>query len=71
MPGQSVVTILTQKRAVFPAFSSRGVTSGQMRKIGIHFIIYLGKCRPIPEVIGVTFLSPAPVPKKVTPAPAP
>ena len=31
---------LSQKRAVFPAFSSRKVTSGQMRKIGIHFIIY-------------------------------
>ena len=26
--------------AVFPAFSSRQVTLGQMRKIGIHFIIY-------------------------------
>jgi len=25
---------------VFPAFSSREVTLGQMRKIGIHFIIY-------------------------------
>jgi len=33
-------TTLTQKRAVFPAFSSREVTLGQMRKIGIHFIIY-------------------------------
>jgi len=31
---------LSQKRAVFPAFSSREVTLGQMRKIGIHFIIY-------------------------------
>jgi len=31
---------LTQKRAVFPALSSREVTLGQMRKIGIHFIIY-------------------------------
>jgi len=28
------------KRPVFPAFSSREVTLGQMRKIGIHFIIY-------------------------------
>jgi len=36
MPGESVVTTLTQKRAVFPA---REVTSGQMRKIGIHFIL--------------------------------
>jgi len=25
---------------VFPAFSSREVTLGQMRKIGIHFIIH-------------------------------
>jgi len=25
---------------VFPTFSSREVTSGQMRKTGIHFIIY-------------------------------
>jgi len=33
-------TILTQKREVFPAFSSREVTLGQMRKIDIHFIIY-------------------------------
>jgi len=41
MPGESVVTTLTQKWAVFPAFSSREVTSGQMRKIVIHFIIYL------------------------------
>jgi len=41
MPGRSVVTTLTQKRAVFPVFSSRDVTLGQMRKIGIHFIIYL------------------------------
>jgi len=32
---------LSQKRAVFPAFSSREVTLGQMCKIGIHFIIYL------------------------------
>ena len=40
MPGGSVVTTLTQKRAVFPAFSSREVTLGQMRKTGIHFIIY-------------------------------
>ena len=40
MPGESVVTTLTQKWAVFPAFSSREVTSSQMRKIGIHFIIY-------------------------------
>jgi len=31
---------LTQKRAVFLAFSSREVTSGRMRKTGIHFIIY-------------------------------
>jgi len=31
---------LSQKRAVFPAFSLRGVTLGQMCKIGIHFIIY-------------------------------
>jgi len=28
---------------VFPAFSSREVTLGQMRKIGIHFIIYSEK----------------------------
>jgi len=40
IPGESTVTTLTQKRAVFPAFSSREVTSGQIRKIGIHFIIY-------------------------------
>jgi len=40
MQGGSVVTTLTQQRAVFPAFPSREVTSGQMRKIGIHFIIY-------------------------------
>jgi len=33
MPGGSVVTTLTQKRAVFPAFSSREVTLGQMRKM--------------------------------------
>ena len=32
-------TTLTQKRAVFPAFSSLEVTLGQMCKIGIHFII--------------------------------
>jgi len=31
---------LSQKRAVFPAFSSRDVTLCHMRKIGIHFIIY-------------------------------
>jgi len=31
---------LSQKRAVFPEFSSREVTLGQMRKINIHFIIY-------------------------------
>jgi len=31
---------LSQKRAVFPAFSPREVTSGQMRTIGIHFVIY-------------------------------
>ena len=31
---------LSHKLAVFPAFSSRKVTLGQMRKIGIHFIIY-------------------------------
>jgi len=35
---------LSQKRAVFPAFSSREVTLGQMRKIGIHFIIYRSSC---------------------------
>jgi len=40
MPDGSVITTLTQKRAVFTAFSSREVTLGQMRKIGIHFIIY-------------------------------
>jgi len=40
MPGGSVVSTLTQKRAVFPAFSSCEITIGQMRKIGIHFIIY-------------------------------
>jgi len=28
---------LSQKRAVSPAVSSREVTLGQMRKIGIHF----------------------------------
>jgi len=39
-PCESVDTTLTQKQAVFPAFSSREVTIGQMRKIGIHFIIY-------------------------------
>jgi len=27
---------------VFPAFPSREVALGQMRKIGIHFIIYQG-----------------------------
>jgi len=27
---------------VFPAFSSRKVTLGQVRKIGIHFIIFPG-----------------------------
>jgi len=42
MPGGSAITTLTQKRAVFPAFSSREVTIGQMRKIGIHFIIHPG-----------------------------
>jgi len=31
---------LSQKRAVFPAFSSSEVTLGQMLKIGILFIIY-------------------------------
>jgi len=31
---------LTQKRALFPAFSWREVTSGTMRKIGIHLIIH-------------------------------
>jgi len=31
---------LSQKRAVFPAFSSREITLGQMRKIGIDFIIF-------------------------------
>jgi len=31
---------LSQKRAVFPAFSLHEVTLGQMWKIGIHFIIY-------------------------------
>jgi len=40
MPGKSVVPTLAQKRSVFPAFLSREVTSGQMRKIGIHFIIH-------------------------------
>jgi len=40
MPGRSVVTTSMQKRAVFPAFSSREVTLGQMRTIGIHYIIY-------------------------------
>ena len=40
IPGGSVITTLTQKRAVFPTFSSREVTFGQMRTIGIHFIIY-------------------------------
>jgi len=46
VPGESVVTTLTQKRAVFPTFSSREVTSGQMRKIGIHFITYRSKPHP-------------------------
>jgi len=41
MWGGSAITTLTQKRAVFPAFSLREVTLGQVRKIGIHFIIYL------------------------------
>ena len=40
MLGGSVVSTLMQKWAVFPAFSSREVTLGQMRKNGIHFIIY-------------------------------
>jgi len=31
---------LSQKRAVFPSLSSREVTLGQMRKIGILLIIY-------------------------------
>jgi len=35
-----ISTTLSQKRAVFPAFSSHEVTLGQMRKISIHFIIY-------------------------------
>ena len=43
MLDESVVTNLTQKRAVFPAFSSREVTLSQTRKIGIHFIIYRPK----------------------------
>jgi len=34
---------LSQKRAVFPAFSLLEVTLGQICKIGIHFIIYQGK----------------------------
>jgi len=42
MPCESVAATLTQKRAVFLAFSSREVTSDQMRKIGIHYIIYRG-----------------------------
>jgi len=33
MPGGSVVTTLTQKRTVFPAFQSREVTSGKMCKV--------------------------------------
>jgi len=37
MPGESAITTVMRKRA---AFSSREVTSGQMRKIGIDFIIY-------------------------------
>jgi len=41
MPAGSAFTTLTQKRAVFPAFSSREVTLDQMRKIGIHFFINL------------------------------
>ena len=32
--------LLWTKRAVFPAFSSREVNKGQMRKFCIHFIIY-------------------------------
>jgi len=40
MPGGSVVTTLTQKRAVFPAFSFHEVTLVQMCKIYIPFIIY-------------------------------
>ena len=39
--GESVVTALTERRAVFPAFSSREVSLGHMCKIGIHFIIYI------------------------------
>jgi len=31
---------LSQKRAEFPAFSSRKATLGQIRKIGIHLINY-------------------------------
>jgi len=56
MLGGPVVTTLTQKRTVFPVFSSREVTLGQMRKIGIYFITYRiksGQCafkRPAPAV---------------------
>ena len=42
-PANRIVIIsatLLQKRAVFPAFSSREVTLGQISKIGIHSIIY-------------------------------
>jgi len=49
MPGGSVVTTLTQKRAVSPTFALREVTLGQMCKIGIHFIIY-----PVPSVYFLT-----------------
>ena len=42
MPGESAVTSLSQKRAVFP--TSREVTLYQMRKIGILFINYSMLC---------------------------
>jgi len=35
---------LSQKRAVFPDFSWRVVTLGQMSKVRIHFIIYCCQC---------------------------
>jgi len=43
MPGESVVTktyYLDAETSCVSTFSSLEVTLGQMRKIGIHFIIY-------------------------------
>jgi len=41
------VATLTQKRAMFPAFSSREITLGQMCKIGMHFNIYPTNTRDV------------------------